>query len=44
MNTVDRTYLTDASGLEGTAERIFVPDSEQAVADLLMAASREPLL
>jgi FAD/FMN-containing dehydrogenase len=41
MNTVDRTYLTDASGLEGTAERIFVPDSEQAVADLLVAAGRE---
>lgn len=41
MNTIDRVYLVDASGLEGTAERILTPDSEQAVADVLRAASRE---
>jgi FAD/FMN-containing dehydrogenase len=35
----DSPYLTDASGYRGAAERVFVPESEAEVADILREAS-----
>ncbi|MBZ5659797.1 MAG: FAD-binding oxidoreductase [Acidobacteriia bacterium] len=35
------TYLEDASGFRGHAERLFVPEDEQGVAEVLLRATRE---
>ena len=34
-------YLEDASGFRGNAERLFIPEDEQGVAEVLQRASRE---
>lgn len=41
----DSPYLTDASGYRGSAERVFVPESEREVAEILReaAAARTPV-
>ena len=41
----DSTYLTDASGYRGEAERIFLPNSEAEVADIMREATarRKPV-
>jgi FAD/FMN-containing dehydrogenase len=38
---VNQAYLEDASGLVGYAERVFIPQDEQALAELLRKASHE---
>src|ERR1700691_3406152 len=35
----DSPYLTDASGYRGSAERVFVPDSEREVTEILREAT-----
>jgi FAD/FMN-containing dehydrogenase len=35
----DSPYLTDASGYRGSAERVFVPESEEEIAEILGIAS-----
>jgi FAD/FMN-containing dehydrogenase len=37
--TPDSSYLTDASGYRGSAERAFVPDSEHEIAEILREAT-----
>ena len=35
----DSPYLTDASGYRGAAERVFVPESEAEIAEILREAT-----
>jgi FAD/FMN-containing dehydrogenase len=38
---INPAYLEDASGYRGRAERLFIPEDEQGVADVLRRATRE---
>ncbi len=40
-STIDTAYLEDASGFRGHAERLYVPEDEQGVAEVLRRAMRE---
>jgi FAD/FMN-containing dehydrogenase len=41
MAPIDQAYLEDASGLVGYAERLFIPQNEEEVAELLRKATSE---
>ena len=40
-SAINPAYLEDASGFRGQAERLFIPEDEQGVAEVLQRATRE---